>query len=993
MTARNPYPGLRSFEPADSALFFGREDETDELRRRLRQTRFLAVVGSSGSGKSSLVRCGLLPTLHAGLMSGGGDDWRVAILRPGDDPLGALAAALDQPGVLRQGDDAHATTRRTLLEAGLRDSSRGLAETVRQAALPSGTRLLVLVDQFEELFRYRQRNPTGAEGDEAGAFVQLLLEAARASAVPVYVVLTMRAEFIGDCMAFAGLAEAINSGQYLIPQMSRDAMRRAIGSPAAVSGTAITPRLMVRLLNEVGVDLDRLPVLQHALMRTWQAWAQDHAEGEAIDVRHYEAIGTTREALARHAEEAWAELTTPRARAIGERLWRALTEATEAGRGVRRPTTYAVLQAICDATPAELAPVIEAMRAPGRGMLQPPAEVPLTDTSIIDITHESLMRLWPRLAEWTRQEARSVDFYRRVLRAARLHQAGEASLWRAPELTLGLRWQADNRPSAAWAGHARDFELAIRFLQRSRRAQAWRRVAAVGAVVAVGGLMLGGMAYDARRAADNARLRQSASDAQRLHAENLARANAELAASRQREISALGNQLQRLQRQQEEVVSLTQHDDTLRSALRARHRALKERVATLEIQRQGQAQNVALLRAGNRELIEKIDQMGRERDHLGRQQDTLRQQLQSLAADRSALLGRTQRLDALKETLSDRLRVLDEEHRAALDRSSRLLPLRRSLDSCRPDDVDDNVDLEPPGAGFAGPLPPRAVGNSSEAPLPAPSGEGMAPALETSVALRQRVESLARALADQLDARARLQGEVEFLKRTNDLLGAQVNALALEVDDLARVQSSLTQQHNALLLAADAAGRQRDEALVVANSLAAMVEGKLKALDEVRTRHAAAEASALSGADLVRDRANSLRVLQKDNQRLADELRAAVMALAASSGTPGVSPDVSALLAVQTYRWAQSIDDPVRAVSYAMQWQTLYRLDASAALALVSSSGSATGAALATALCQRVNRPLTQDEWRRHMPRGACYRPDTANPCDRLGPPGAGVSR
>jgi hypothetical protein len=130
------------------------------------------------------------------------------------------------------------------------------------------------------------------------------------------VVLTMRSEFIGECMEFGGLPEAINAGQYLIPRMSRDALRAAITGPAAVRGATITPRLLARLLNEVGNDLDRLPVLQHALMRTWDAWARDHAAGESLDLRHYEAIGTMKEALSRHAEEAWAELDGEHERAI-----------------------------------------------------------------------------------------------------------------------------------------------------------------------------------------------------------------------------------------------------------------------------------------------------------------------------------------------------------------------------------------------------------------------------------------------------------------------------------------------------------------------------------------------------------------------------------------------------------------------------------------------------------------------------------------------------
>ena len=395
----NPYPGLRAFEASESDLFFGRERETDELRKRLRTTRLLAVVGGSGSGKSSLVRSGLIPSLHGGLMAGAGSSWRVAITRPGEDPVGNLAAALDQPTVLG-GADAHADTRRTILEANLRDSSLGLAEAIRHARLPAGDNVLVLVDQFEELFRFWRSRRRHQAGDDAAAFVKLLLEAARCADLPIYVVLTMRSEFIGECMEFSGLPEAINAGQYLVPAMSRDALRAAIAGPAAARGAAIAPRLLARLLNEVGNDRDRLPVLQHALMRTWDAWSGDHAGDEPLDVRHYEAIGTMKEALSRHADEAYAELDGAAGRAWAERVFKTLTETTEDGLGVRRERAFGVLTSVCNAGPAELTRVIDRFRTPGRAFLQPPAGVPLRPDTIVDISHESLMRVWTLLVRW-----------------------------------------------------------------------------------------------------------------------------------------------------------------------------------------------------------------------------------------------------------------------------------------------------------------------------------------------------------------------------------------------------------------------------------------------------------------------------------------------------------------------------------------------------------------------------------------------------------------
>nr|WP_281720588.1 hypothetical protein [Nitrosomonas nitrosa] len=465
----NPYPGLRAFEADEAELFFGRERETDELRRRLRISRFLAVVGSSGSGKSSLVRCGLIPSLHGGFMAGAGSSWHVVITHPGENPIGRLTNALNCAEWLR-GEEMDINTRRTLLDITLRDSSLGLVEVVRQARLQKGDNVLVVIDQFEELFRFRRSRATHPPADDAVVFVRLLLDAARQNELAIFVVITMRSEFIGECMAFDQLPEAINAGQYLVPRMSRDAMRAAISKPAVVRGASIAPRLLTNLLNEVGRALDQLPLLQHVLMRTWNLWAVHHTGGEPIDTPHYQATGTMKEALSRHADEALDELTSDDERRIAERIFKTLTESTEDGHGIRRPTTAQRLADICGVAIADIESVIDHFRAPGRAFLQPAAGTRLLPEDIVDISHESLMRLWARLDKWVHEEARATEIYRRLLRSAEQYAAGESSLWRPPELTLGLRWQDHTRPTVAWAGSDAKFKQAMRFLQRSREA-------------------------------------------------------------------------------------------------------------------------------------------------------------------------------------------------------------------------------------------------------------------------------------------------------------------------------------------------------------------------------------------------------------------------------------------------------------------------------------------------------------------------------------------
>ena len=497
-TLSNPFPGLRPFEPDEDYLFFGREREIDELLRQLRYNRFVSVVGTSGCGKSSLVRSGLIPSLHSGLMVKAGSSWRVSILRPGEDPIGHLAGALAAPGIIGTTDEELAPTSRVLLEAALRRGTLGLVDAVRHARIPSDDNLLVVIDQFEELFRFQRSRRIENARDEAVAFVKLLLEAASQKAVPIYVVLTMRSDFIGDCMDYPGLPEALNASQYLVPRLTRDELRSAITGPVAVAGGEITPRLVLRLLNDLGSDQDQLPVLQHALMRTWDHWEHNRLPGQPLDLSDYEAVGTLRHALSRHAEEAYLEAGSDRNRQIAERTFKALTDTVTDSRGVRRPCSVADLAAVAEASETEVAHVVDLFRRPGRSFLMPPSAVPLGPQTIVDVSHESLMRCWTRLITWAEEERTAAAIYLRLTRAAAWCEEGSAGLWRDPELELGLRWRRENRPTASWARrYDESFNRAMQFLDRSEkerdrekaervaaRRRQWRQLQLTAAVLA-----------------------------------------------------------------------------------------------------------------------------------------------------------------------------------------------------------------------------------------------------------------------------------------------------------------------------------------------------------------------------------------------------------------------------------------------------------------------------------------------------------------------------
>ena len=350
-------------------------------------------------------------------------------------------------------------------------SSLGLVEAAR--TLDAAEKLLVIVDQFEELFRVNQ---SGSQ-DSAAAFVKLLLRAAFEDGAAVFVVLTMRTDYLGACTVFRGLPEVLNGGQYLIPRMSRDQLTESIEGPIAVGGAAITPQLVQRLLNDVGDDPDQLPILQHALMRTWSNGSGARAEGRPLDVPIYEATGGMAAASNRHAEEAYKELgALPAGQRIARKLFQRLTEKGTEQQENRRPTSLREICAVAETDEQRVTEVIDRFRSEGRTFLTTPGGSELTADSVIDISHESLIRLWHRLREWADEEALSAERYRRLARAAELHAKDEESLWRDPALQLALDWKDRERPNGHWAErYYHGFEGAMGFLEKSRKGREKRR--------------------------------------------------------------------------------------------------------------------------------------------------------------------------------------------------------------------------------------------------------------------------------------------------------------------------------------------------------------------------------------------------------------------------------------------------------------------------------------------------------------------------------------
>jgi WD40 repeat protein len=463
----NPFPGLRPFSFEESHLFFGREGQVDEILVKLASNRAVAVLGSSGSGKSSLVYCGLVPVLYGGFMTETGPNWNIINSRPGVAPLENLASSIADFMLAKEYlTKSDYTIQKSILLSVLRSSPFGLVEVSSFLQRRGSENICYLLDQFEEIFRYK--NLSEESKNEVSHYVNLVLNAIEQRDVPAYLAISMRSDFINDCAEFQGLTDILNRSNYVVPKMSREQKRMAIEGPVAVAGGRISGRLTKRLLADLEDVQDALPILQHALMRTWDYWVKNREQGEPLDLRHYNAVGRIEQALSQHANEAYDELSA-RDKEVAEIIFKNITEKNQDNQGMRRPGRVSEIAELASATEEEVIYVVDQFRKPGRSFLMPGSHVQLNGDSHIEISHESMMRIWNRLSGWVEDEFESSQMYKRLSEASAMYQIGRTGLWRPPDLQLALNWQKKQNPTRTWAQRYDEaFERAIVFLDTSR---------------------------------------------------------------------------------------------------------------------------------------------------------------------------------------------------------------------------------------------------------------------------------------------------------------------------------------------------------------------------------------------------------------------------------------------------------------------------------------------------------------------------------------------
>lgn len=512
-----PYTGLRSFTEEESLYFKGRDLQVDQITALLEQNKFLMVTGASGEGKSSLIYAGLIPNARAGFFKAKYTNWVVADFRPERSPVKNMADALaetfaSKPSTieteLRRGFsslvDLYTNSDLYIDEAD--EPWKQLSEPAKKDRKRKAANLMILVDQFEEFFTNPENFYNEAPSQDSQIVVNLVLETARIAIrknLPVYVVCTMRSDYIGQCSAFRGLPEYIGFSQFFVPRLKRKDLKQVIEEPAILSGNRISQRLIERLVFDIAEGIDQLPILQHALSQVWLAADQGRQE---MDLIHYAMVGGMPaaelpdedqpkfrqwfEALPQiqqkyfqdtgldkvigiHAsvlyENAWEyynnghpqqPITQQDAKRIIALTFSCLTKIDNS-RAVRNLMSLGEITGIINSprfTTEVVGEVVSIYRKESNSFIRPfqtddPFTHKISADTVLDITHESLIRNWDKLNTWANRE---FEFYSTYLdfkkQLDRWKNSGKSSGFLLPigPLTYFENWYNECKPNVGW---------------------------------------------------------------------------------------------------------------------------------------------------------------------------------------------------------------------------------------------------------------------------------------------------------------------------------------------------------------------------------------------------------------------------------------------------------------------------------------------------------------------------------------------------------------
>ena len=493
MEISNPYIGLKPFDVKNAAQFHGRNKAISDLLTKIRSNRFVAITGQRGIGKSSLLQSGLVPRLQQGFTGIAGAKWRCAVCTPGLNPIANLANALSGQNVLGGGQpvtpDYSLEVEQTLMRSG-----QGLIHAYQGSNI-ANENLLIIINSFEDLFRYQSFNPNVQEDDTSNLliYINLLLQASREKDMAIYVLISLDENYMSDCTPFRGLPEAISEGQFLLPRLNRGNLKEIISLPLAAQELQIDKELVNHILEDYNDDDNNLPLLAHSLQETWKIWKEDFDKNDdkknvqPILQKHYDEAGEIENSLNFKLNEIYENEVDIDDQAHCAEIFKRLSEHLSSKVDLRRPVKFKELVDVCKASKTTLSRIIHPFSSNGflnvvtatssgnqKAIHASSKDVILIQSieeeAVIDITHPIIIKKWDKMKTWMTAETEKADTYLHLVGDAKLFQKGQTDYWFAPILTLGLEWRDNKFPNEPWAlRYDPNYKLGMKYLEDSER--------------------------------------------------------------------------------------------------------------------------------------------------------------------------------------------------------------------------------------------------------------------------------------------------------------------------------------------------------------------------------------------------------------------------------------------------------------------------------------------------------------------------------------------
>ncbi len=467
-----PFVGLRPFKREEANIFFGREEHVTDLLALFAEQHLVTVVGTAGSGKTSLVNAGLIPHLLEGALCPTGGHWQIAEMRPGQQPFKNLVIALQSEEAL----DANLHTI-PLDPVALQGNPNALHELLVKYHFPQQNKLLIVCDQFEELFRH--------QSEEAAAFINMLIASSQTYTSPegivsnnIYVLINLRSGYLKQCSAFPAWSAVMNKGLFLLPVLKQEQLIQAVEKPIVKFGGSIEHDLCIQLVEDAAQN--HLPLLQLVLLTLWQKSAD-----KDLTIFDYYVVGGIKSVLSNHADRIFQSLTSEQ-QVLVKTVFKTLFVSNQQGGYFTQPVKLADIAALLKVDRKAIVTILDLFREEDEALLSPTLPLPLIAETLVDIANESYCLQWHRVADWLEEEARAANNYVLLRKAAQQHQRNHTALLRTAELNMLRQWFEEAEPTELWSKrYGGDFKLTEGYLKKCKKVAVIKKVSLLLASVLV----------------------------------------------------------------------------------------------------------------------------------------------------------------------------------------------------------------------------------------------------------------------------------------------------------------------------------------------------------------------------------------------------------------------------------------------------------------------------------------------------------------------------